>query len=149
MAILLSFLSGLVFAIGLGISGMTNPNKVTGFLNLVGDWDPSLMLVLAGATCTYFIGHLLIVKRQKPILDETFHLPTRRDIDKRLVLGGALFGLGWGLVGFCPGPALVALVSGHSSVLIFVVSMGIGMVVFDSMGKRQTAAPTPQTGASE
>ena len=130
MGLLMIFLSGVLFALGLGISGMTQPEKIVAFLNVVGEWDPSLIFVMLGASMTYLTGYGFILKRSKPILAESFSLPTRRDIDPPLVFGSLLFGLGWGLVGFCPGPALVALVTGYDSVLIFVLAMGFGMYFF-------------------
>ena len=145
MRLLTYFLSGFLFAIGLGISGMTNPNKVSGFLNLAGNWDPSLLMVMAGAVTTYFSGFMIISKRTKPVFEEKFLIPDRRDFDRNLLIGSALFGLGWGLVGFCPGPALVSLVSGHSAVVQFVLAMGIGMFGFDTISRRLSSNRLPST----
>ncbi|MGH7965692.1 MAG: DUF6691 family protein [Candidatus Binatia bacterium] len=131
------FLSGLLFALGLGISGMTQPQKVTGFLNVLGDWDPSLALVMAGGVSVYLLLHRLILKRSRPIFGRSFFLPTHQDIDRPLLLGAALFGLGWGLVGFCPGPALVSTVTGHPAVLIFVLAMAAGMYAFEVLDVRK------------
>ena len=136
MGLLMIFLSGVLFALGLGISGMTQPEKIVAFLNVVGEWDPSLIFVMLGASMTYLTGYGFILKRSKPILAESFSLPTRRDIDPPLVFGSLLFGLGWGLVGFCPGPALVALVTGYDSVLIFVLAMGFVMYFFEGIDSR-------------
>lgn len=141
-----TFLSGLLFALGLGISGMTQPQKVTGFLNFLGDWDPSLALVMAGGVSVYLVLHKLILRRARPIFGRSFFLPTGRDIDRPLLLGAALFGLGWGLVGFCPGPALVSTVTGHPAVLIFVLAMAAGMFAFEVFAARFRTEPDDGTG---
>lgn len=133
---LTTFLIGMLFALGLGLSGMTQPQKVLAFLNLRGDWDPSLLFVLVGAVVTYFFSFILIRKRGAPIFTEKFSLPTKRDIDRNLVFGSLLFGIGWGLAGFCPGPALAMLVTGNHSILVFVLSMTVGMFVFESLSSR-------------
>jgi len=146
MALVMIFISGVVFALGLGVSGMTQPEKVTSFLNIAGNWDPSLALVMLGATVTYLIGHILILRRPAPALAKTFTLPARRDIDRPLVIGSALFGVGWGLVGFCPGPALVALVTGYESVIIFVLAMGVGMYAFEVLDLRFAKEPDGGAG---
>jgi hypothetical protein len=121
--------SGLVFALGLGISGMTKQTKVIGFLDLSGQWDPSLAFVMIGAIAVHFVASRLIRKRPKPIFGEQFHLPTAQDLDAKLLAGAALFGIGWGLGGFCPGPGLVSVVSGAKAPLVFVGAMTFGMVV--------------------
>lgn len=146
MVALVCFVSGVLFAIGLGISGMTNPDKVTNFLNVTGDWDPSLLLVMAGAAGTYFLGHLLVLKREGPITGGSFQLPTRRDIDRPLIVGSALFGLGWGMVGFCPGPALVASITGNESVIVFLLAMATGMYAFEVLGVRFANEPDGGAG---
>ena len=146
MALVMIFLSGVVFAVGLGVSGMTQPEKVTSFLNVAGNWDPSLAFVMLGATVTYLLGHILILKRPAPAFAATFTLPTRRDIDRPLVIGSALFGVGWGLVGFCPGPALVSLVTGYESVIIFVLAMGVGMYAFEVLDLRFGKEPEGGAG---
>ena len=125
------FLSGLVFAIGLGVSGMTQPAKIVGFLDFTGAWDPSLLGVMGGAVVVNFVLYRLIFKRPTPLFGSSFSLPTRRDIDARLLLGAALFGAGWGLGGFCPGPAVVSSASTASSVLTFVLAMLGGMFLFE------------------
>lgn len=149
IASLMVFLSGIVFAVGLGIAGMTQPQKVTGFLNVVGDWDPSLLFVMGGGATTYFLLRLLILKRSTPIFASTFSLPTRRDIDQPLLVGAALFGLGWGLVGFCPGPALVSTVTGHPAVLMFVLAMAVGMYVFDMLAMRSRPVSDDEVGVAQ
>lgn len=130
---LMVFLAGLLFALGLGISGMTLPQKVLGFLDLAGDWDPSLAMVMLGSAGVYFLLHRWVLKLSHPIFDTSFHIPSRQDIDQPLVAGAALFGIGWGLVGLCPGPAATALVSGSIKALIFVVSMVTGMYAYGTL----------------
>lgn len=126
---LAGFFGGLVFGLGLIISGMGNPEKVRNFLDLFGTWDPSLAFVLGGAIAVAMPGFWLLSRRKKPLFHHTFHLPTRNEIDARLVVGSAVFGVGWGLVGFCPGPALVALPIANPSTLLFIPAMLIGMVL--------------------
>lgn len=124
------FAAGLLFALGLGISGMTLPQKVLAFLDVAGTWDPSLLLVMVTSAGVYLLLHRRVLRRGAPRYDTDFHLPTRTDIDRRLVTGAALFGIGWGMVGFCPGPALTALVTGHPDVLLFFASMVAGMYIY-------------------
>jgi uncharacterized protein len=128
-----AFLAGLVFAIGLCISGMTKSEKVTGFLDVTGDWDPSLALVMVGAISVHVLFRRLYSKREKPAFAEAFAPPTKTRIDVRLVIGAALFGVGWGLSGYCPGPALVNAVTGARPVLVFVAAMMLGMALFDAL----------------
>ncbi len=129
-AILLALVSGLIFGLGLVISQMTNPAKVLNFLDIAGHWDPSLAFVMAGAIPVAAIGFYLGRRRQTPFLAPKLMWPTQTAIDFHLIAGAALFGIGWGLVGFCPGPALAALQSGRHEVFIFVVAMIVGMLVF-------------------
>lgn len=138
---LVAFVSGLVFAIGLGVAGMTQPSKVIGFLDFFGQWDPTLMFVMAGA-----IGaHLFFARRAEsggaPRFAPKFELPTRRDLDLKLVGGAALFGLGWGIGGLCPGPALVSSVAGAKTTLVFAVTMLLSMFVYRAMVMRWTKQP--------
>lgn len=126
-SLLTSVFSGLTFAIGLGISGMTRPVKVIGFLDFFGEWDASLAFVMLGAIAVYFVAFRLSRKMSAPLLAAVFSIPGRSDLDAKLILGAAIFGAGWGLGGFCPGPALVSLASGALPVFIFGVAMGIGM----------------------
>lgn len=130
MRSVVSFVVGLLFALGLGISGMTQPQIVRGFLDIFGDWNYSLIGVMGGAIAVHSIAYFFIKKRAAPFLDIKFHVPTRRDIDKKLLSGAAIFGLGWGWAGICPGPGIVALLSGNLGIVIFVVSMLIGMGIF-------------------
>lgn len=120
---------GLLFGIGLVVSGMTSPDKVVGFLDIFGDWDPSLAFVMGGAMLTYAPIRLWVLKRDKPVLDASFDEPVAGKIDAPLLVGAALFGVGWGLVGFCPGPAIVSVATAAQPVLIFVACMGGGMAL--------------------
>ena len=131
MRSLFGFLSGLVFGLGLILSGMTNPLKVKGFLDLAGAWDPSLGLVMGAAVALGVLVFARAAKRQRSWTGTPMELPTQRRIDARLVLGGLLFGIGWGIGGFCPGPALVALGSGMGAAGLFVLAMLAGMVLHD------------------
>ena len=125
--------SGFVFAIGLAISGMTQPQKVIGFLDVTGEWDPALAFVMVGAIADYFIGLRVTGQAQAPLLSDAFHPPQPGTIDARLLLGSVLFGFGWGLSGFCPAPALTSLTSGSLSVVVFVGSMVAGMWLFSAL----------------
>ncbi len=120
--------AGALFGAGLVISGMTQPTRVIGFLDVLGTWDPTLAFVMGAAVAVYAVAFRLIRRRTEPWLDLTFHLPTRADIDRNLVVGAALFGVGWGLVGLCPGPAIVSLSSGHATSILFVIAMVVGML---------------------
>lgn len=131
-----SFIVGFIFAIGLVISGMTQPQKVVGFLNLFNGWDPTLIFVMGGAVTVHFITYRLIRKRKTPILAPSFQVPTKTEITPALVLGATIFGFGWGLAGFCPGPAVTAIASFESRPLIFVISMLIGMLLFKQVDKK-------------
>ena len=135
-AILASLFCGMLFGAGLAVSGMINPAKVLNFLDFAGTWDPTLALVMGGALIVTIPGYLLVRRLGEPLLGGTFHLPTRRDIDPRLIGGAILFGLGWGLAGFCPGPAFAALSTGHAMVVVFVVAMAVGMVAFHVLAER-------------
>jgi uncharacterized membrane protein YedE/YeeE len=137
------FLIGLLFGIGLLLSGMTDPGKVIGFLDLAGAWDPSLALVMGGAILVGVFAFGVARKRTTSFLGSPMRLPTSTDIDKRLVAGSLLFGVGWGLAGFCPGPALVSLGAGQPKAVVFVLAMLAGMILFelaDSQGRRGSAA---------
>ena len=125
-ALVSSLVAGFVFGIGLWVSGMANPKKVLGFLDITGDWDASLVLVMGGAVAVTLVVFRLILKREKPILESKFELPTRKDIDLPLVAGAAIFGLGWGTAGYCPGPALTALSTLTTESIVFVAAMLVG-----------------------
>lgn len=124
-----SFAAGLLFAIGLAVSGMTQPQKILGFLS-PWSWDPSLLFVMLGAVGVHSVAYPLVRRRSSPLLDTEWHIPTRKDITVRLVLGSALFGTGWGLAGFCPGPALTSLAAGDIRSALFVGAMIFGMMLF-------------------
>lgn len=127
-----ALLSGALFGYGLSLSGMVDPARVLGFLDIAsGHWDPSLMFVLGGAVCVAFIAVAIQRRLPRPVLDTQFHIPERTDIDVRLVGGSVLFGIGWGLAGFCPGPSLSALTTGLTPVLLFVAAMIVGMLLHD------------------
>jgi uncharacterized membrane protein YedE/YeeE len=125
----ISLFSGLLFGLGLIISGMTNPVKVIGFLDITGNWDPSLAFVLFGGISIAFFGFRVVKDKKKTIFDDAIQLPNTHQITKELVIGSLLFGSGWAIAGFCPGPALVAFGEGHMKALIFVISMIVGMVI--------------------
>ena len=131
MHILMALVAGLVFGIGLIISGMTDPSKVIGFLDLAGRWDPSLGFVMGGAILVGLVAFRFAARRDKSLLGDVMRLPTATQIDRRLVLGGLAFGTGWGLAGYCPGPALASLASGGSKPLIFCAAMLAGMVIVE------------------
>lgn len=134
---LVSFAVGLMFGLGLILAGMANPKKVLGFLDLAGAWDPSLALVMGAAIAVGLPSFALAGRCRQALLGEPMRLPTRRDIDKRLVLGSLGFGVGWGLAGFCPGPALVVLGAGSVKGAVFVAAMLAGMALFTLLERRQ------------
>jgi uncharacterized membrane protein YedE/YeeE len=132
MSLIVQFFIGLLFGSGLVISGMSNPEKVLNFLDLAaipsGGWDPSLALVMAGGVVVTFLGYKLVLKRERPLFDTQFHLSNRNNIDAPIIIGPAIFGVGWGLAGFCPGPAFTAVGTGNNSAFLFVLAMLAGMV---------------------
>jgi len=127
MRIITSLLSGLIFGVGLVVSGMSNPAKVLNFLDLAGSWDPSLLFVMAGAVVVTFVGYRLVQSRPQPAFADRFHLPTAKDVDGPLVVGAVCFGLGWGLSGFCPGPAMTSIALQATGTKIIVPMMLAGM----------------------
>lgn len=131
-----AFLAGLVFGLGLIVSGMTNPAKVIGFLDLAGSWDPSLAFVMAGAIAIGAGAFAVAKKRQHSLLGAPMHLSQSSQIDKRLLIGSLVFGIGWGMSGFCPGPAVVTAAAGQAKALIFVISMLTGMALFNAIERR-------------
>ena len=133
-----AFLAGIIFAIGLGVSGMTDTTKVIGFLALNQDWYPALMLVMDGAIIVHFVFFRFIIRRKSPLYNEVFHIPTQKEIDIRLLIGALLFGVGWGLGGVCPGPGLVSLASGSIDIIVFVVAMFTGMFSWQLVHSRLT-----------
>lgn len=133
------FLVGLIFGLGLLISGMTDPAKVIGFLDLSGAWDPSLAFVMGGAIAVGLVAFAVASRRTADFFGGVINWPTATAIDKRLVTGSLLFGVGWGLAGFCPGPALVSLAAGVPKALLFVATMLVGMAIFDLVERRRVA----------
>lgn len=123
-----AFLLGFIFALGLGVSGMTQPAKIIGFLDVTGSWDPSLLFVMAGAVGVTSVTFPWVLRRRQPMVETEFRLPTRSAVDWALLVGSALFGIGWGLSGYCPGPALVSAVTGSEPVLLFSFAMISGLV---------------------
>lgn len=128
--------AGILFGLGLTLSGMSDPAKVLGFLNIAGDWIPDLIFVLGGAVVVTLIFTPLVVKRARPLLADSFSLPTTQTLDKRLVSGAVLFGVGWGLSGYCPGPAVVSLLYGYESTIVFCLAMLAGMSIEGRVSKR-------------
>jgi len=135
-----ALLAGLIFGVGLLLSGMANPEKVLGFLDLAGAWDPSLALVMIGAITIGLPVFQWMKGRSRSLLGEALQLPTSSDIDRRLVTGGLLFGIGWGLAGFCPGPAIVATSAGQEKALVFTLAMLTGMGIFQFGSRKNTVA---------
>ncbi len=129
MRSLMAYLAGLLFGLGLAISGMTDPARVIGFLDVAGDWDPTLMFVLGGAVATNFVGYRLAMRRPNPLFASAFQLPTRRDLDGRLLGGAALFGVGWGLSGYCPGPAFASVSGITPPLAAMLVAMVVGWFI--------------------
>lgn len=131
MKIVASFLVGLLFGLGLVISQMSDPAKIVSFLDIAGDWDPSLLVVMACALVVASVGYRVALRREKPVLEDTFHVPTKTQIDRPLVFGAAVFGAGWAMAGLCPGPAFTSLTSGGLLSLGFVAAMAVGMKARD------------------
>jgi len=126
-----AFAAGALFGTGLLLSGMTRPSKIIGFLDIAGAWDGSLALVMVGAIAVHLVASRRILRRSAPLFDRRFHLPDRRDIDERLIAGAIIFGVGWGIAGYCPGPGLVGAAAGALPALVFVAAMIAGMLVHD------------------
>ncbi|XXY47582.1 YeeE/YedE family protein [Sorangium sp. So ce269] len=164
----LALLAGALFAVGLGVSGMTQPSRVIGFLDVAGDWDPSLAFVMAGAISVHFLAYRALRRQESaaarggaartprfPLLADRLVVPTRTDLDARLFAGAALFGVGWGLAGYCPGPALVSLATGSHAVLAFVAAMAAGMAIEHlttgtaRASARASMAPSTAAGPSD
>ena len=131
-----ALIAGILFGLGLTLSGMSDPAKVLGFLNIAGDWVPDLIFVMGGAVVVTLIFTPLVVKRARPLLADSFSLPTTKTLDKRLVSGAVLFGVGWGLSGYCPGPAVVSLLYGYESTIVFCLAMLAGMSIESRLSKR-------------
>jgi len=135
------FIVGLLFGLGLLLSGMTDPSKVLSFLDLAGAWDPSLAFVMGGGILVGLVAFTLAKKRTTNVLGGALHLPTTTHIDKRLMLGGLLFGAGWGLAGFCPGPALVSMAAGQDKALVFALAMVLGMGIYEWAERKPKVPP--------
>ena len=146
MQLFAALIAGLIFGLGLILSGMTDPSKVIGFLDLAGPWDPSLAFVMGGAVLVGLVAFRIARTRSRTILGGPLRLPEATHIDRRLLLGGLAFGVGWGLAGFCPGPALASLATGGSKALIFTAAMLVGMVIFEIQDRlaRRTVDKTAQ-----
>jgi uncharacterized membrane protein YedE/YeeE len=138
------FAAGLFFGWGLMIAGMTDPSKVLGFLDLAGQWDPSLAFVMGGAIVVGVVAFAVARRRTTSFLGGALRLPTRRDIDQRLVVGSLLFGVGWGLAGFCPGPGVVSMATGQPKAVVFVIAMLVGMWIFEAVERRTSSRHTQQ-----
>lgn len=138
MTFVVNLVLGLIFGVGLVISGMSDPAKVLNFLDLAGAWDPSLAFVMGGAVIVTFFGYKLVLKRDRPVVGTRFRLPTRTELEPRIFAGPAIFGFGWGLSGFCPGPALTAIGLAAPGTLVFVPAMIIGMWLARLVGEHPT-----------
>ena len=134
--ILSALVAGVVFGVGLALSQMVNPNKVINFLDITGQWDPSLMFVLGGAVLTTTVAYRFIFSKNKPVFDNDFQLPTLLKIDRQLLIGAVLFGAGWGVIGYCPGPVVASLGFGFEEPLIVVISMLAGMLLCRAIIRR-------------
>jgi len=137
------FLAGLIFGLGLLVSGMTDPSKVLGFLDVAGSWDPSLMFVMGGGVGVAMVGFYIAQKRNTTLFGGVLHWPEIKHIDPSLVMGSLLFGIGWGLAGFCPGPALVSMAAGQDKAVVFVLAMLAGMAIFDAWRLARVAKRKP------
>jgi uncharacterized membrane protein YedE/YeeE len=140
LGILLAFSAGLLFALGLAAGGMTEPSKVVGFLDVTGRWDPSLAFVMLGAVSVFFVADQLARRRTAPLIGGRFHFPERRTLDLPLLVGAALFGVGWGLSGYCPGPGLTSLATGSTRPVVFVAAMALGMLLGEAARKLRARA---------
>lgn len=149
MVLFFAWIAGLIFGVGLLVSGMTNPAKVLGFLDLAGTWDPSLALVMAGAIAVATLGFWVAKNRRRSLLGLPMNLPTARHLDRRLIIGSLLFGVGWGLAGICPGPALVLLGSGILKGAAFVLAMLAGMALFEWFERQKHRRASPPVSVNK
>ncbi len=140
LKLIISYIVGLVFGVGIMISGMANPAKVLNFFDIAGTWDPSLAFVMGGALAITVFGYRFVLKQPAPRLADTFHLPTRQDVDLPLVAGSAVFGIGWGIAGFCPGGAIPALGTGRVEVFVFIAALLAGILTAKALRRRNRAA---------
>lgn len=145
IGLLSQFAIGVLFGWGLIISGMTNPQKILNFLDISGSWDPSLIFVMLGAVLVGLAGFYIASKRTESFFGGVLHIPSRRDITRPLIIGSLIFGAGWGVAGFCPGPALVALGAGHLKAFVFVIAMLIGMEICDRFFSAHKVSPKKPT----
>jgi uncharacterized protein len=136
ISLCISLLAGLLFGLGLGLSQMIDRDRVLGFLDVSGVWDPTLVFVLAGAVTVTVIAFRFVLRRPHPIWADTFHLPTKKEIDRLLIIGSALFGMGWGISGYCPGPAIVALVLGIWNPVLFAIAFIAGSLTYQWYAKQ-------------
>jgi uncharacterized membrane protein YedE/YeeE len=148
MQVIATFLSGLLFGLGLVASGLINPAKVRNFLDIAGTWDASLALTMTAAVVTTGLGYRLAFAKPAPLFGRNFHVPTATAIDARLITGAALFGIGWGMVGYCPGPAIAALSAGSVSTFLFVVAMLAGMAIARALTQRNVGGAKTATAES-
>ena len=148
MRIATAFLIGLIFGLGIIISGMANPAKVLNFFDVAGTWDPSLAFVMGGALITTLLGYRFVLGRSAPVFDSQFHVPTRTSLDGALVGGSALFGVGWGIAGFCPGAAVPALGTGRVEVITFVAAMIVGIVAVRLIVQRRSRTVSGDAAAT-
>lgn len=139
MQALVSLLAGVLFGVGLGVAGMTNPGNVRAFLDIFGAWDPTLMFVMAGGIAVHMAALQLIAKHKTPLFEPSFHQALKHGLDAKLLIGAGIFGVGWGIAGFCPGPAIVSLGSGAMVPLVFVAAMTAGMLLQHVTGRRDQA----------
>ena len=139
MRLILSYIGGLIFGLGISLSGMANPAKVLNFFDIAGTWDPSLIFVMGGALIVTFIGYRVVLRREAPVCDTQFHVPSSRTIDAKLIGGSLVFGVGWGIAGFCPGGALPAIGTGRAEVLVFCAALVAGILLAKTL---QTRAAT-------
>ena len=151
MSLLIQFFIGLLFGSGLVVSGMSDPQKVLNFLDLAaiaaGGWDASLLFVMGSGVVVTFIGYRLVLKRKQPVFDTQFHLPAAKPVDAAIIVGPAIFGIGWGLGGFCPGPAFTALGTGSAQAILFVIVMLVGMIIARVLALKTIGASAPAAKA--
>ena len=141
-----NLVAGLLFGLGLAVSGMINPAKVIGFLDITGDWDPSLAFVMGGGVLVTSLTFRLVLRRSAPVFSDIFHLPTKNDIDRRLITGAAIFGVGWAAAGLCPGPALASIGLFDVNILIFVLALVVGSIVANRRFLVRDSTPIPRLG---
>ena len=137
--VLPALISGVLFGVGLALAGMTQPSKVVGFLDFFGNWDPSLAFVMGGAIAVHFLLFRMVMKRASPLLDDAFRVPTRRDLTPQLIVGSGIFGIGWGLGGYCPGPGITSLPTLGFEAATFVLAMAAGMLLYERVPRPGTS----------